>query len=195
METRRIIKIINSNLKKIDQILVSDFGHGTVSKELVKKIENTSVFKSLNSQLNSSNQNQSRFDKFRKTDLLILNIGELKNEIKGKNLSVFAMAKQMRNKIKCKYIVVTLGNKGSYLINFTKNKMIYCPAFGKRVVDRVGAGDVMHSIISICLKNKIEDELSLFISSIAAAQSVENLGNSNILDKFDLIRSIKYLLK
>ena len=65
----------------------------------------------------------------------------------------------------------------------------------KNAIDSVGAGDVMHALISMCLNNKIDEDLSLFISSIAAAHSVGNLGNSNILNKSTLLRSIKYLLK
>ena len=195
LEQKKIIKIFNSQKKNHNQILISDFGHGMISKEIAKKLVSSSNFTSLNAQLNSSNQNDLRFDKYKKTDLLILNIGELKREIKGENLNILMMSKKIKKKVNYKYLVVTLGNKGSYLINFKKNKIIFCPAFGKKIVDSVGAGDVMHALISMCLNNKIDEDLSLFISSIAAAHSVGNLGNSNILNKSTLLRSIKYLLK
>ena len=195
IESKKILEYFKNKKKDINQILVTDFGHGMINKELIQKISNFKIFKSLNAQLNSSNQSDFRFDKYKKTNLLILNIGELRRELREENQSIFYMAKKMRKKIQCNYMVVTLGNKGSYLINFKKNNIIFCPPFGRKVIDNIGAGDVMHSIISICLNSKIEEDLSLFISSVAAASSVENLGNSNIITKMGLLRSIKYLLK
>lgn len=195
IENKKILEYFKNKKKDINQILVTDFGHGMINKELIQKISNFKIFKSLNAQLNSSNQSDFRFDKYKKTNLLILNIGELRRELREENQSIFYMAKKMRKKIQCNYMVVTLGNKGSYLINFKKNNIIFCPPFGRKVIDNIGAGDVMHSIISICLNSKIEEDLSLFISSVAAASSVENLGNSNIITKIGLLRSIKYLLK
>ena len=41
----------------------------------------------------------------------------------------------------------------------------------------------MLSIISLCIKNKVPDDLTLFLGSIAGAFSVENIANSKFLDK------------
>ena len=57
-------------------------------------------------------------------------------------------------------------------------KIYKIPAFASKVVDKIGSGDTMLSILSICLKINMPKDLSLLISSLAAAESVENMGNS-----------------
>ena len=57
------------------------------------------------------------------------------------------------------------------------------------------AGDTMLSVIGLCLKNKIDLDLSLLLSSLAAAQSVKTMGNKKSLDKISLIKSLEHLLK
>ena len=53
----------------------------------------------------------------------------------------------------------------------------------------------MLSMLSICLSLGMSDELCLFLGSIAAAKSVENIGNSYSLSKIDLLKSSNYMLK
>ena len=53
----------------------------------------------------------------------------------------------------------------------------------------------MLSVIGLCLKNKIDLDLSLLLSSLAAAQSVKTMGNKKSLDKISLIKSLEHLLK
>ena len=195
IEENNFLKLINKEEKKNNQILFSDFGHGVITKKIANKFSNISNFTSLNVQLNSSNQNSLGISKYKKTKLLIINIGELKREIRDNDLDVLSLGKKLKKKIDCNLLIVTMGSAGSYLVNFKNNKTTFCPAFAKKIIDRVGAGDAMHSIVSMCLKNKVEADLSLFISSLAAAHSVENIGNSNIMDKKILLRSVKYLLK
>ena len=62
-------------------------------------------------------------------------------------------------------------------------KLIECPAFTDKVVDKVGAGDAMLSIISLCLYSKIPEDLTLFLGTLAGANKVEYMGNSEYLDK------------
>ena len=47
----------------------------------------------------------------------------------------------------------------------------------------------------ICDYNKLDPELSMFIASLAAASSVESMGNSNYVSKEFLLKSIQYFLK
>jgi hypothetical protein len=43
--------------------------------------------------------------------------------------------------------------------------------------------------------SKIDDVLSLFIASLAAAQSVESIGNSKPVSKVALLKTISHYLK
>ena len=76
-----------------------------------------------------------------------------------------------------------------------KNKIISCPAFAKNTVDKVGAGDAMLSILSVTLKMKIDPEIAILIASIAAAVSVESIGNKESVSFDRIDRSLEYILK
>ena len=66
------------------------------------------------------------------------------------------------------------------LFDKRKDKYYYSDAFAKKIVDKVGAGDTMLSIIGPCIKSNIDHDITLLISSLAAAQSVETIGNKYI---------------
>jgi hypothetical protein len=51
------------------------------------------------------------------------------------------------------------------------------------------------ALLTVCLYANIEDDLSLFIASLAAAQSVESIGNSSHVSKVMLMKTISHFLK
>ena len=104
------------------------------------------------------------------------------------------MGFQLIKKLKIKKIIITRGGKGAILLE-AKNKAIYAPAFANKVVDKVGAGDTMLAVISLCLKIKMPEDLALFLGSLAGASAVENIGNSRFVNKDELIRKIQFSIK
>ena len=74
-------------------------------------------------------------------------------------------------------------------------KVFSCPGFALKSIDKVGAGDAMLSIASLGLKLKIDPELILFLSSLAAAISVESIGNKESITYQKLDRILEYILK
>ena len=94
-----------------------------------------------------------------------------------------------------KYLTVTSGKSGALLYQKNKKKFFFCPAFASKVVDKIGSGDTMMAIMSLCLKEGIEEELSLFLGSLAAAISVENFANKAVLKNEDLIKTLQHILK
>jgi sugar/nucleoside kinase (ribokinase family) len=86
------------------------------------------------------------------------------------------MAFKLKEMVNSQYIAVTRGRNGAFLINgdIASNS---APGFATKVMDKIGSGDALLALLTVCLYNKL-DELSLFIASLAAAQSVETIGNS-----------------
>ena len=80
------------------------------------------------------------------------------------------------------------------MYNFKKNKFHYCVAFANNIIDKIGSGDVMMSVIADFLKLKCDPGLALFISSIAAGKSVESLANSSPVNKISLKKSLSHIL-
>ena len=58
-----------------------------------------------------------------------------------------------------------------------------------------GAGYAMLALLSISLFNTGKETLSLLLGSLAAAQSVESLGNSIPISKTTLLKTIQHAFK
>ena len=180
---------------KVDHIIISDYGHGFISEKLAKKIISICKSISLSAQLNAANLGMHTINKYKKIETVVINEMELRHEMKDRNSLIKNLMKQLTQKIKIKNLIVTRGKNGSILYDKINKEFIECPAFASSVVDKVGAGDAMLSIIAIALNKGIDKHLSLFLGSLAAAQSVESMGNSIFVDKNKMLKVIESLIK
>ena len=115
--------------------------------------------------------------------------------MKNRDGDIDSLIKKLSNEIKAQYTIVTSGRSGVKLYDARKKRIHHCPAFANKVVDKVGAGDTLLAVISLLLYNNCDIDLSLFISSICAAESVESIGNSNIVDPNYTLKRIEHILK
>lgn len=191
----KIKKTILNEISKVDTVIVVDYGHGFLDSELSDMISKKSKFVCVNTQINSFNVGTQRINKYKSPDCLIINESELRHELRDSISSIDSLAKKIWEIVKYKKLVVTCGSLGAMIFNKRAKNKVHCPAFAGKIVDKVGSGDAMLSMISICLKSGLSDELSLFLGSIAAAKSVESIGNSYYLKKIDLLKSVTYMLK
>ena len=189
-----LLHLMKKFSNKYDLIVVSDYGHGFISTYISNYLRKLNKFISLNAQVNASNIGYHTLSKYRKVDALIINESELRHEMRNKNEEVKILAKILLKKIGIKNLVVTRGTKGAFLLNDHKH-LIDCPAFAEKIVDKVGAGDTMLAVISLCLKAKVPKDLSLFLGSLAGSISVGAFANSKILDKNYFIRIVETYLK
>ena len=116
-------------------------------------------------------------------------------EMRDKNNTTESLMKKLSDHQKIKNLVVTKGSSGALIYNKNKNKFDFCKAYANNIVDRVGAGDAMLSIIALCLKSGLTNELALLISSLAAAQSTETIGNKESTNKIKILKVLEHLLK
>ncbi len=196
-QEKTLINKLKDLMNKSDTIIVVDYGHGILSSNTANLISRSKNFTAINAQINSFNIGFQKIDKYKKPDLLIINESELRHDLRDNLSSIDKLVKKVSKSIYFKKFVVTCGSKGSYLYSKRKDKIdkIFCPAFASKIVDKIGSGDAMLSMTSICIRAGLSDDLSLFIGSIAAAKSVENIGNSYTLKKVDLLKTINHILK
>ena len=189
------LNLIKKNIYKYDLVILSDYGHGLVSENVAKFICKKAKFLAVNAQVNAANKGYHTISKYKNVDCVIINENELRYELKNNDSEIKTLIKSLAKKLNLKNLVVTRGNEGAILFNNKNKNFINCPAFASKVTDKVGAGDAMMSLISLCLKNKIEDKLSLLIGCLAGAQSVESIGNSLPINKINLLKNLEHLLK
>lgn len=188
-------KKLSKLIPKHDLVILTDYGHGLISKKSARKICKLSSFLALNAQVNSSNVGYHNMDKYKGTDCVVINETELRHEMRNKSLSTKLLMKKLARRLRTKNLVVTRGSIGSILFLPNSKKYFYSAAFASKVVDKIGAGDAMLGMLSLCLKKNFDKNFSLLVGSLAAAQSVETIGNSASIKKDQILKSIQYLLK
>jgi len=194
-EEKELFDKIKNKISKYDLVIVSDFGHGLISKKIANLICSKAKYLALNTQINSSNLGFHSLKNYKKSDCLIINERELRYELRDKNSKIDILMKNLSEKQRIKNLIVTRGSKGSVLFNRNSKKFFYCPALANKIIDKIGAGDSMLSLVSLSLYAKFNENLSLLTGSLAALQSVETIGNKSSINKISLIKSLRYILK
>ena len=188
-------KLLLKEIKKHDLVIVSDYGHGLISKKSANIICKNSKFLALNAQINASNIGYHTIRNYNNFNTLIINEKEIRHEMRDKISKEEILMRKISREKNIKNLIVTKGEAGSILYHKAKNKFHYADAFAHKVVDKVGAGDTMLSLIGPCLKTKIDNEITLLISSLAAAQSVETIGNKYTISKVKILKTLENILK
>ena len=194
-DEKKFSSLINKLIKKHDLVILSDYGHGFISERMAKKICTLSKFIATNVQLNAANIGHHTINKYKNLDCLIINETELRHELRNKTENIENLTKKLCKKFKIKRTIVTRGSKGAIIYEEKKNKFYDSAAFAEKSLDKIGAGDAMMSIMALSLKQEKNSMLSLFLGSIAGAQSVEIMGNSDFVRKNKFLKTLEHLLK
>lgn len=192
-EEKFFLNMLKKEIKKNDLIIIADFGHGLITKKVAKYINTISKFSFLNAQINASNAGFHTLENYKNINTVVINATELRHEMRQRDGNIVELGKVLQNRMKSKKIVITQGQSGAVLI--TKKKNILAPAFSDKLVDKIGAGDTLLVLLSICLKAGFEDEVAIFVASVAAGMSTAGFANSQTIDKNELLNKIKYYLK
>ncbi len=193
-EEELFLKRINEDIGNTDSVLVIDYGHNLLSERIINKLNNLKNKTIINTQVNSSNIGYHNMNKYKNVEIFFINELELRHEMKDRISSIENLILSFSKKNNFNEIIVTCGQQGALYFNSKNKKFVKCPAFGTKIVDKVGSGDTMLSMISLLKHKKIEIELSLFIASIAAIQSLESMGNSKNLNKIELLKTIDHIM-
>jgi rfaE bifunctional protein kinase chain/domain/rfaE bifunctional protein nucleotidyltransferase chain/domain len=194
-EENQFLKLVNKNISNYDLVIVSDYSHGLITEKIAKVICSKSNFLSLNAQINASSIGYHSFKKYKKINLLIINESEIRQEFRDKNNDIKFLIKKLSKLNNIKIVVVTQGKDGAVLFNARDNKFYYCPGYCEKVVDKIGAGDSMLSIMSIFTKVKSDLDLTLVLGSIAAANSIMNISNSSFISSKGMLKTLSHMIK
>jgi rfaE bifunctional protein nucleotidyltransferase chain/domain len=194
-ENIKLNNLIEKNIKKNNLTICLDYGHGFINAKTAKLLSGKSNYFSLNSQINAANIGYHPIDKYFFADCLVINETELRYELRDKYSNIEKLIKKLSQKRDFKIIIVTQGTDGATLFDKKNRTFYYCPAFHSIVKDKVGAGDTLLFIFSIVFYVSRCPVLSLFLSSLAAAENVKYYANSKILDDVFLIKILSHILK
>ena len=188
-------KLLKKEINKHDLIIVSDYGHGLISKKSANLICKKAKFLALNAQVNAFNIGFHTIRNYKNFNTLIINEKEIRHEVRDKVSKLEILMRNLSREKNVKNLIVTVGSRGALLYQKTKNKFYSVEAYADNIVDKVGAGDTMLSLIDPCLKSNMDTDITLLISSLAAAQSVESMGNEYKVNKIKILKTLENILK
>ena len=184
---------IDNIIGQYDVVIAVDYGHGLLTPKIINQIENKSNYLALNTQMNSFNMGHHRLSKYCNVNYVCVHEGELRDDYRDHKDNIENLTKNLSKRTNAEVIVITQGNKGS--MAYDNNGVINCPAYADKVVDRIGAGDTLLAITSLCFAVGMPKDLTLLIGNLAAAKMVESIGTGMKLSKTNILKSIQSLLK
>ena len=194
IEENKIISYLANRISSYDLVIIADYGHGLITKKIANLILKKSKYISLNAQINAANIGHHSLEKYKNLDCVIINLNELKHEMRTRSENFYSYSIRLKSKMKIDNLIVTTGRAGAVMFS-KKNKVYKAASFAKEIVDKIGAGDCLFGLMSLFLSSKFDKKLSLFLSSLAAGKNVEKMGNSNFIKFADFLKTINYSLK
>lgn len=181
-----------------DLVLVADYGHGLMTKQVVETLCKAKVTIAVNTQSNAGNRGFNSISKYPRVDLISLNGSEVALELRERHLALDTLVEELVAKTGSRFAVVTAGQDGAVFGEASKSGNVVVgsvPAFATKVRDRVGAGDALFVATSLAYKATSQGLLSALIGNLAGAFAVEQLGNQSCIDGISIRRHVEALLK
>lgn len=181
-------------LPKFDVIIVIDYGHGMIEEEAVTILCRHAPFLSLNTQVNAGNHGFCTISKYRRADFISISEKELRLEARSRRGPLHALIPAVAKKLACSRVLITRGGQGCAC--YQKGSALFeVPAFTTSVVDRVGAGDAVFAVSSLCVARNMPMEAVGFVANIIGAQAVTIVGNKTSVERVSVLKHIESLLK
>ena len=162
-----------------DLVIVCDFGHGTMTPELIQRLTREARFLAVNTQTNSQNFGFNLITKYPRADYVVLDELEARLAAQDNHSHI----EEVILKLGFKKIVVTMGANGA--IGFDR-EFYREKAQADRITDTMGAGDAFLCVSSLfaCARFGIEDVVH--IGNLAGAIKVGMLGHRGHVTKAEL---------
>lgn len=193
-QTAKIVKFLKEQTQEYDLVLAADFGNGFTNSQITDALSDVPTFLAVNTQTNGGNRGFNVITHYRKADFISLNEPEIRLAAQDKLSSLEGIASDISEIMHCPSIAITKGVNGVYCYS-KEGTPITIPAFATNSIDRIGAGDSFLSLASLCMASGYPMILSGFLGSIAAAMSVQMVGNQESIKKAALSKFIIRLLK
>ena len=183
--SHKIENYLCEELPKYDLVITLDYDHGFMNENIRKILQEKSKFLSLNSQVNSANIGFNSITRYEHADFITMDEPELRLSLMMKFENLEEVVAKFHEKFKHNNFLVTLGKDGCI---FHKDETNYSsPILTENIVDTVGAGDAVFSIMSLLVYSKLDNELVPFIANCVGGIDANILGNKEFVTKTKLL--------
>lgn len=182
---------LKNKISDFDVVVLCDFGHGLIDREVMRTIQENARFLAINCQTNSSNYGKNLITKYKRADVFALDQKEL-------NLA-FSEYWQNEDELLVRLSEhfgspgwLTQGSQGATSVN--NGHLKTCPAFTLKVKDTIGAGDAFFALASLAVAAGASMEMGTFMGNIAGALAANIVGNKESIEKVNVLKYASTLL-
>jgi D-beta-D-heptose 7-phosphate kinase/D-beta-D-heptose 1-phosphate adenosyltransferase len=176
---RSLLDSIEKNLHNIDGIVVSDYGKGVVSEDLMKGLRELIIEASAIIAVDPKTGN---FDYYQEVDVITPNHHEAGTfcgfDIVDEETLIRA-GRYMLEVLNCRSVLITQGKDGMTLFE-NGGEITHIPTVAKQVFDVTGAGDTVISTFCLGLTCGLDLRSSAILSNFAAGIVVGEVGTSTV---------------
>ena len=189
---------ICAKLEKIvpayDLVLVSDFGHGFITRRMIDIICKKARYLAVNTQTNSANAGYNLITKYPRVDYVCIDEPEIRLAAQNRYGELKDIMKAIGKRLHSQRVAVTRGHRGSITFD-SKTGFHEIPTFTDKVVDRVGAGDAYLSVTAPLMAAGAPAELAGFVGNAVAGIKVGIVCNRSSVEPVPLYKFLTTLLK
>jgi bifunctional ADP-heptose synthase (sugar kinase/adenylyltransferase) len=190
---RQVIDYLKAVIPEYDLVLVSDFGHGFITRQMIRTVEKLSRLTAVNTQTNAANSGYNMITKYRRPFFICLDELELRWAAQERFADIGEVIRRIQKTTGAEHIITTLGKQGC--IGIRGENTLRSPIVSTKVVDTVGAGDAFFSFTAPCLAAGMPLDLVLFVGNAVGALAVQIIGNKKPVEKYELLEFVHSLLK
>jgi rfaE bifunctional protein kinase chain/domain/rfaE bifunctional protein nucleotidyltransferase chain/domain len=191
--SRRLRAELEDLLPAYDLVVVADYGHGMLDAQTIALLCAKAKFLAVNVQVNAGNLGFNTISKYPRADFISISEKEIRLEARSRVRPIEDIVRDVAARLSCTRMLITQGKQGC--LCFDGQDFIRIPAFTDHIVDRVGAGDTVLAVASMCVSQGAPMDVAGFIGNAAGAQAVAMVCNENALDRVQLVKHIVSLLK
>jgi bifunctional ADP-heptose synthase (sugar kinase/adenylyltransferase) len=190
----KVLDYIVQEIPKYDLLLISDFGHGFITRKMIQVFRKASKILAVNTQTNAANTGFNMITRYQNPHFVCLDETEARLSVQDKFEDIKVVAANLFKMLGAETMIVTIGKKGSIGID-SQMGIHHTPIFSSRVVDTVGAGDAVFSFTAPCFSLKMPLDLITFVGNAVGAIAVQIVGNKKPVEKYELLEFIQTILR
>jgi rfaE bifunctional protein kinase chain/domain len=179
---QKLLKFVAANLKKLDAIVVADYGKGVISDPLMKGLRDMVYSNSDGNVAIAVDPKTGNFEYYQGVDVITPNhheAGSFCNLEVVDEESLIQAGKWMLSQLKCRSVLITQGRDGMTLFE-DSGEMTHIPTVAKKVYDVTGAGDTVIGTFSVGLACGLDLRSAAILSNLAAGIVVGEVGTSSV---------------
>lgn len=171
----RMTDYIAETVKKIDAVIIEDYGKGVIMPKLLSKVVPIAKLKN---KVISVDPKEEHFKYYKGISVITPNNHEASKAVGfaiKDDMSLKKAGANLLNKLNCKIVLITLGENGMAV--FQKGKpMQYIPTVAQEIFDVSGAGDTVIASYTLSLASGADPIQSAHIANCAAGIVVGKVG-------------------